>query len=123
MAPTAPTSFPESSRMSSRAPWSLNVASCRRTVPNRSRASAGGSASARIGFGVALPSSPGFFGPFEAVTRATLGLYAIGPDQAVSYAVAYHLGGFIPITLLGLYSLSQTQVRLRELRRGVGPTQ
>lgn len=69
-----------------------------------------------IGFGVALPSSPGFFGPFEAVTRATLGLYAIGPDQAVSYAVAYHLGGFVPITLLGLYSLSRTQVRLRDLR-------
>jgi uncharacterized membrane protein YbhN (UPF0104 family) len=69
-----------------------------------------------IGFGVALPSSPGFFGPFEAVTRITLGLYGIGADQAVSYAVAYHIGGFIPITLLGLYSLSRTQVRLGELR-------
>jgi uncharacterized protein (TIRG00374 family) len=69
-----------------------------------------------IGFGVALPSSPGFFGPFEAVTRITLGLYAIGADQAVSYAVAYHLGGFVPITVLGLYSLSRTQVRLGELR-------
>jgi uncharacterized protein (TIRG00374 family) len=69
-----------------------------------------------IGFGVAVPSSPGFFGPFEAVTRFTLGLYAIGADQAVSYAVAYHVGGFVPITLLGLYSLSRTQVRLGELR-------
>jgi len=69
-----------------------------------------------VGFGVALPSSPGFFGPFEAVTRITLGLYAIGADQAVSYAVAYHLGGFVPITVLGLYSLSRTQVRLVELR-------
>jgi glycosyltransferase 2 family protein len=69
-----------------------------------------------IGFGVALPSSPGFFGPFEAVTRVTLGLYGVGADQAVSYAVAYHIGGFIPITLLGLYSLSRTQVRLGELR-------
>ena len=73
-----------------------------------------------IGFGVAVPSSPGFFGPFEAVTRFTLGLYGIGADQAVSYAVAYHIGGFIPITLLGLYSLSRTQVRLGELRRGAG---
>jgi glycosyltransferase 2 family protein len=69
-----------------------------------------------IGFGVAVPSSPGFFGPFEAVTRLTLGLYGIGADQAVSYAVAYHIGGFIPITLLGLYSLSRTHVRLGELR-------
>ena len=70
-----------------------------------------------IGFGVALPSSPGFFGPFEAVTRATLALYGIGADRAVSYAVAYHIGGFIPITLLGLRSLSRSHVRLAELRR------
>ena len=70
-----------------------------------------------IGFGVALPSSPGFFGPFEAVTRITLALYGIGADQAVSYAVAYHIGGFIPITALGLYSLSRTHVRLGELQR------
>jgi uncharacterized protein (TIRG00374 family) len=70
-----------------------------------------------IGFGVALPSSPGFFGPFEAVTRATLALYAIGADQAASYAIAYHVGGFVPITLLGLYSLARTDLRLGDLRR------
>jgi hypothetical protein len=46
----------------------------------------------------------------------TLGLYGIGADQAVSYAVAYHIGGFVPITVLGLYSLSRTHVRLGELR-------
>jgi hypothetical protein len=70
-----------------------------------------------IGFGVAIPSSPGFFGPFEAVTRATLAIYGIGAEQAVSYAVAYHIGGFIPITLLGLASLARTHVRLGELRQ------
>lgn len=70
-----------------------------------------------IGFGVAIPSSPGFFGPFEALTRATLGIYGIGAEQAVSYAVAYHIGGFIPITLLGLASLARTHVRLGDLRQ------
>lgn len=69
-----------------------------------------------VGFGVAVPSSPGFFGPFEALTRFTLGLYGIGADQAVSYAVAYHIGGFVPITALGLYSLSRTRVRFGELQ-------
>src|SRR5439155_709896 len=48
--------------------------------------------------------------------RATRALYGIGADQAVSYAVAYHIAGFIPITLLGAYSLSRTHVRLGELR-------
>jgi glycosyltransferase 2 family protein len=70
-----------------------------------------------IAFGVALPSSPGFFGPFEAATRVTLAIYGIGAEQAVSYAVAYHIAGFLPITLLGLYSLHRTHLRLRELRQ------
>jgi len=69
-----------------------------------------------IGFGVALPSSPGFVGVFEAATRATLALYGIDATRAVSYAVAYHVSTFLPITLLGLYSLSQLRLRLAELR-------
>lgn len=73
-----------------------------------------------IGFGVAVPSSPGFVGVFEAVTRVTLAFYAIPADLAVSYAVAYHVTTFVPITVLGLVALSRAHVGLRELR--VRPT-
>jgi glycosyltransferase 2 family protein len=69
-----------------------------------------------IGFGVALPSSPGFVGVFEAATRATLAVYGIDATRAVSYAVAYHATTFLPITLLGLYSLSRMRLHLAELR-------
>jgi len=72
---------------------------------------------ALVGFGVAVPSSPGFFGPLEAFMRLTLGLYGIPADRAVSYAVAYHIGGFLPITLIGLYELSRSRLRLGALRR------
>ncbi len=68
-----------------------------------------------IAFGVALPSSPGFFGPFEAVSRATLSLYGIEPAQAVSYAVAYHIAVFLPISALGLWSLSRAHLHLADL--------
>src|SRR2546428_569746 len=68
------------------------------------------------GFGVALPSSPGFVGVVEAATRATLAIYGIDATRAVSYAVAYHLSTFVPITLLGLYSLSRLRLHLAELR-------
>ena len=68
-----------------------------------------------VAFGVAIPSSPGFFGPFEAVTRATLALYGVAPTQAVTYAVAYHLAVFVPISLLGLWSLSRAHVHLADL--------
>jgi uncharacterized protein (TIRG00374 family) len=73
---------------------------------------------ALIGFGVAIPSTPGFFGPFEAMTRATLSLYGVDVSKAVSYAVAYHIGSFIPISVLGLWSLSRSRLHLADLRRG-----
>jgi len=69
-----------------------------------------------VGFGVALPSSPAFVGVFEAAARGTLVLYGVDATRAVSYAVAYHVGTFIPITLLGLASLSRMRLHLAELR-------
>lgn len=69
-----------------------------------------------IAFGISVPSAPGFFGVFEAVTKATLILYGIAPDLAVSYAVGYHLFTFVPITVLGLWSLSRAHLHLAELR-------
>jgi glycosyltransferase 2 family protein len=73
-----------------------------------------------LGFGVALPSSPGFWGIFEKGTQLTLQIYGIGSSLALAYAVAYHLTGFIPITVLGLSSLSRVHLHLRDLR-GVRP--
>jgi uncharacterized protein (TIRG00374 family) len=69
-----------------------------------------------IAFGVAIPAGPGFFGVFEALAIVALGFYGVPKDHAVTYAVAYHLSSFIPITLLGLYSLSRVHVGLGELR-------
>ncbi len=68
-----------------------------------------------LAFGVAVQFSPGFFGQFEAVCRATLALYAVGTGPAVSFAFGFHLGGFVPITLLGLWSLSRAHLHLADL--------
>ncbi|MGH7530204.1 MAG: lysylphosphatidylglycerol synthase transmembrane domain-containing protein [Gemmatimonadales bacterium] len=69
-----------------------------------------------IGFGVAVPSTPGFVGVFEAATRITLAIYGVDATLAVSFALTYHVTTFVPITLLGLWSLSRLHLRLRELR-------
>ncbi len=71
-----------------------------------------------IAFGVALPSSPGFFGPFEAACRVSLSLYGVPAGRAVSYAVGYHFATFIPISLLGLWSLSRAHLHLADLQKG-----
>ncbi len=69
-----------------------------------------------VGFGVAIPSSPGFFGPFEAAIKVSLALYAVGASGAVSFAVGYHITTFLPITLLGVWSLGRAQMHLADLR-------
>lgn len=68
-----------------------------------------------IGFGVAVPSTPGFVGVFEAATLLTLSVYGVDSSRAVSYAVTYHVTTFLPITLLGLWSLSRLRLGLGDL--------
>jgi uncharacterized protein (TIRG00374 family) len=75
---------------------------------------------ALVAFGVAIPSSPGFFGPFEALVRVSLGLYGVPASLAVSLAVGYHVGTFLPITLLGIWSLSRAHLHLTDLRQADG---
>lgn len=72
---------------------------------------------ALIGFAVAIPSSPGFFGPFEAASRVGLGVYGVETARAVSFAGTYHVLTFLPITLLGLWFMHRLGLRLRELER------
>jgi uncharacterized protein (TIRG00374 family) len=67
--------------------------------------------------GISIPSTPGFFGPFEAVIVAVLALYGVPTDLAFSYAITYHVTSFVPITLLGLWSLAKTPGGLRGLRQ------
>jgi uncharacterized membrane protein YbhN (UPF0104 family) len=56
-----------------------------------------------IAFAVAAPSSPGFFGVFEAASRLGLGVYDIPATDMVSFATSYHILTFIPVTLIGLW--------------------
>jgi uncharacterized protein (TIRG00374 family) len=66
---------------------------------------------------VSVPSSPGFFGVFEASVRLALGPFGVPADQAVSYAAAFHIGAFIPVTVLGLYYLGRLGLSWGEVGR------
>jgi uncharacterized protein (TIRG00374 family) len=68
-------------------------------------------------FGVSVPSTPGYVGPFEAAIVAGLALYGVVEDRSFSYALAYHVTTFIPIVLLGLWSMVRTGVGFGGLRR------
>ena len=66
--------------------------------------------------GIAVPSTPGYVGLFEGAIKAVLLLFAVAPDRAVAYAVTYHVTTFVPIVLLGAWSLLSTSLSLRDLR-------
>lgn len=70
-----------------------------------------------IVLGVAVPSTPGFFGPFEIAAVAGLKLYGVGDNLAAAFALGFHILAMIPITVIGLYYLARTGLRLGELKR------
>lgn len=51
--------------------------------------------------GVAIPSSPGFFGVFETASIVGLGVYGVPKELAVSWALGFHILTFLPITIIG----------------------
>lgn len=60
-----------------------------------------------IAFAVAAPSSPGFFGVFEAAARVGLGPWNVAAARVVSFATSYHILTFIPVTLIGIWYLQR----------------
>ncbi|HET6579348.1 MAG TPA: lysylphosphatidylglycerol synthase transmembrane domain-containing protein [Gemmatimonadales bacterium] len=67
-------------------------------------------------FGITVQLTPGFLGQFEAVIVAGLALFGVANDLASSFAIAFHATTFVPIILLGAWSLARTPVALSDLR-------
>ncbi len=69
-----------------------------------------------IALGVAVPSAPGYFGTFHAA--AVIGLhevYGVAEESTLAFAFGYHLGGFFPITFLGLWFAGRLGLSFSEL--------
>ena len=69
-----------------------------------------------IAIGVALPSSPGFFGVFEAFASVGLAVYGIPNDKAVGWAIGFHVLSFIPITVVGLYYFARLGLHFSDFK-------
>jgi uncharacterized protein (TIRG00374 family) len=67
-------------------------------------------------FGISVQLTPGFLGQFEAAIVAALALFQVPAALASSYAIAFHATTFLPIILLGAWSLARTPVALSDLR-------
>lgn len=57
-----------------------------------------------VGFAVAIPAAPGFVGTFHAGADFALSnVYGVDPARSLAFAFGYHFGGWIPITVIGLW--------------------
>jgi uncharacterized protein (TIRG00374 family) len=57
-----------------------------------------------IALAVSIPSAPGFVGVYHGMAVFVLSqLWGVPTEQAGAFAIVFHLAGFIPVTLIGLY--------------------
>ena len=66
---------------------------------------------------VALPSTPGFFGLFEAAAKIGLVMYGVSEGLAVAWGFIFHVLSLIPITLIGLYYVARAGMTLGDLKK------
>ncbi|HET9454945.1 MAG TPA: lysylphosphatidylglycerol synthase transmembrane domain-containing protein [Gemmatimonadaceae bacterium] len=66
---------------------------------------------------VALPSTPGFFGLFEAAAKVGLVMYGVSESLAVAWGFIFHVLSLIPITLIGLYYVARAGMTLGDLKQ------
>jgi len=69
--------------------------------------------------GVAVPSSPGYIGVFEAVVVGALALFEISFSTAFAYALTLHLIYFLMTGILGAYGLAKSRSSLGEIFQNV----
>jgi hypothetical protein len=70
-----------------------------------------------VGFGISIPSAPGYVGVWHAANVLALAIFGVGQTQALGYAVLYHASQFLTITLSGWLFLLREQVSLGEVTR------
>jgi glycosyltransferase 2 family protein len=70
-----------------------------------------------VGLGISIPSAPGYVGVWHAAAVLAVTIFGVAPGRAVAYALLYHAGQFVPITLLGWMFLVREHMSLGEATR------
>ena len=72
-----------------------------------------------VGWVVAVPGAPGFIGNFQfGVDFALSDTYGASAPSVLAFAFAYHVGGWFPVTFIGLYYAARMGLTRRELQTG-----
>lgn len=80
---------------------------------------AGLAVSSVTALGMTIPSSPGYLGVFEVLTRETMGLFGMEPATALTYALVAHAIVYVVFTLLGLVGMVQQNLSYSEIQKRI----
>lgn len=69
--------------------------------------------------GMTVPSSPGYIGVFELLTRETLVLFGMAPEPALSYALLAHAVVYFAYILLGLAGMVLQNLSYAEIQQRI----
>jgi uncharacterized protein (TIRG00374 family) len=70
-----------------------------------------------VGFGISIPSAPGYVGVWHAATVLALSLFGVSQAAALGYALLYHASQLVPITVVGWWFLVREHMSLGEAAR------
>lgn len=70
-----------------------------------------------VGLAVAVPSAPGFFGPYHLACREALGLFGVDKDAALAMGTLVHAVFWLTMVLAGLAVLRLRRTSLTELEQ------
>jgi uncharacterized membrane protein YbhN (UPF0104 family) len=70
-----------------------------------------------VGFGISIPSAPGYVGVFHYAAVLAVEIFGIPRSEAVGFAFVFHASQMIPITLIGWVFLLREHMSLGEATR------
>lgn len=65
---------------------------------------------------MAVPSAPGYVGPFELAVVTVLGAFGQPPEVTQSFAIIYHVIGLVPVAIMGVIAAIQQGAGLAAFR-------
>lgn len=68
-----------------------------------------------VAIAVAVPAAPGFFGVSEAASKLALAPWGVPQAQLLSYAIGFHIAGWLPVTALGFWYASRLKISFSEM--------
>ncbi|MFH1666074.1 MAG: lysylphosphatidylglycerol synthase transmembrane domain-containing protein [Elusimicrobiota bacterium] len=68
-----------------------------------------------VAISVTIPASPGYVGTWEFFSILALSIFKVGKSVALSFALLYHLVGWLPVTLLGFIIVLKSGISISKL--------